>query len=410
MGNVRVQKIWSPAPAVLAVPKKSGDPLPSSAEPALPSPAGHDFSRVRAHPKKDLKDYPEQELRNVAVRTLNVSKEDVERAFRDPAAPRPGTRFTIDFGSSVSDEKTEREALSRVAAYLESQGILRLSSSISLEIQAAGGVYRFTSIVRTTLLKPHEVGFAPPEVVLVERIGPIAAPAQSGDPQKLLKPERTTIRKVKLQRGPDWKENEWNAVTSVLEQLPDSALQAIAGIELLRRPVGTGTEEAESNAMRRTLTFFDASFDQTAARIGGRSRLHHVVAHEIGHFVDADPLMKATKYFYNKKKWSSAVSHSGFVWGPSNGYVPEQVEGPEGVKETPFRQAAAKDGVTDRTMLNGVTSYAASSWKEQFAESYALYMNDPGLLRTLRPNIYRYFEATFPSAPSGHQNARGRTQ
>jgi hypothetical protein len=373
-------------------------PLPSSAGEAF----GHDFSRVKAHtqPGNELPAYPEQETRRLAVLTHAVSREDVEQAFQSTAAPLLRRRSSLAFGSSVAAEKAAREGLSRVAAYLESVEILRPSSSISLEIEAAGGIYRFTAVGRTTQLGPREVGFAPPETVLIEKIGPLTGPGPSGDPQKSLPTERVSIQKVKLKRGPGWTESEWLSVTAVLAELPDSALDKIAGIELLRRPAGTDTEPAESNVIAGTMTFFDSAFQPTATRFGSRSWFHHVVAHEIGHFADAEPLRKVIKHYYNKKKWSSAVSHAGFVWGPANGSTPVPIEGPPGVKETLFRQAAAQDGVTDRVMLAGVTSYAAKSWREQFAEAYALYLNDPALLRTIRPNIYRYLETAFPpSAP-----------
>ena len=55
----------------------------------------------------------------------------------------------------------------------------------------------------------------------------------------------------------------------------------------------------------------------------------------------------------------------------------------------PGRAAADK-------LTGGITAYSNTDWQELFAESFALYVNDPNLFRVLRPNLYQYFATKFP--------------
>ena len=50
-----------------------------------------------------------------------------------------------------------------------------------------------------------------------------------------------------------------------------------------------------------------------------------------------------------------------------------------------FRQAAQQDGG------KRITEYSNKEWQEYYAESFSLYISDPGTLERLRPNVFAFF-------------------
>ena len=54
-----------------------------------------------------------------------------------------------------------------------------------------------------------------------------------------------------------------------------------------------------------------------------------------------------------------------------------------------------------------VSGYGATSRQEGYAEAFALYVADPTVLKTLRPNVFAYFEGQFnaPAAATPAQPA-----
>ena len=64
-----------------------------------------------------------------------------------------------------------------------------------------------------------------------------------------------------------------------------------------------------------------------------------------------------------------------------------------------YRKAALADGlVADPagTLSHGLTDYSETSWAENYAESFSIYVDDPDLLRDIRPTVYAYFATRFP--------------
>jgi hypothetical protein len=63
-----------------------------------------------------------------------------------------------------------------------------------------------------------------------------------------------------------------------------------------------------------------------------------------------------------------------------------------------FRDAAARDDVRARPagqaaqLRGGPTDYSNVDWLEMYAESFMLYVTDPGLLRAIRPNIHAFMD------------------
>ena len=78
-------------------------------------------------------------------------------------------------------------------------------------------------------------------------------------------------------------------------------------------------------------------------------------------------------------------------------------ENPLGGKDGDFRAAATKDGIklpTGGTSLTGgPTEYSNSNWEDIYAESFAIYVTDPELLKLTRPNLHAYFVKKYPRKP-----------
>jgi hypothetical protein len=73
-----------------------------------------------------------------------------------------------------------------------------------------------------------------------------------------------------------------------------------------------------------------------------------------------------------------------------------------------FQAAARADGVrparggqttaegTTATLSGGPTTYSDTDYGELYADSLALYVLDPDLLRAIRPHIFVYFARLYP--------------
>lgn len=64
-----------------------------------------------------------------------------------------------------------------------------------------------------------------------------------------------------------------------------------------------------------------------------------------------------------------------------------------------FRKAALADGLimdAAGTLTHGLTDYMENAWHDVYAEAFSIYLNDPDLLRGLRPTAYACFAGKFP--------------
>ncbi len=231
------------------------------------------------------------------------------------------------------------------------------------------------------------------------------------------------VRTVKMKRAANWKEDDWRAVTSALEALPDIALKQAEGVTFVREAVKVCKPEelaaktcspnrsGETNAVNKTITIFDSAFAASDTRFGTATWLQQTVAHEIGHEADYRPLGAAFSQFQKSKDESKVLaartrSGSAFVKHAQKGrnlYQVTEVGG--GATKGTFREAAISDGLqvtnNDKQITGGgVTAYGETNWGELFAESFALYMVDPDVLKAIRPNCFAYLEKTYPKTPA----------
>lgn len=232
------------------------------------------------------------------------------------------------------------------------------------------------------------------------------------DPLVILKSDKVTLRKVTFERGPGWFDRDWNLIVAALEQLPDPILKEVAGVKFLRQakdvckpgePDCDPNVPASTNSVKKTITIFDTAFIQSTTRFGTQTWLIHTLLHEIGHVADFNPIEDAWK---DEKTIASARSRSGKGWvthkrpGRSDLIWLTELGG---VAKGSFREAAIQDGLQvdqkdDKKITSGgITTYGQTSWGELFAESFSLYLNDPDLLKAIRPNVYKFMVKTYPS-------------
>ena len=421
--------------------------------------------------KSELESIPENERKKVQVLTSVFTDEGqkiIDQAYLNQTDVLIPAERTVQFAASVAQFR--RKGLKNVVFSLTTpakgalQAFLPRNSTINLAIPAAEAVFQFTRLDRPSTAAAGAAG-PTPEVVLVEQVGviprepkplweafpgpfseaPGPLPARESSRMReclaradldycrmevlgqgarkpapvVLKPGKVEIRTVKIERGPNWKESEWTAVSAVLAALPDSALHQAAGITFQREAknvckaeeVTAGScdpeESGNNDAVRKKITIFDNAFKMSTTRYGTSSWIAQVVAHELGHQADFAPLGMAFAQFKqtkDEKKVLASRSRSGSAWikhalrGNAR-FQYTEVGG--GATKGSFREAAIQDGLqvednNKKIVGGGVTKYGQKSWRELFAESFALYITDPDLLRAIRPNVFKYLEQAYP--------------
>lgn len=204
-------------------------------------------------------------------------------------------------------------------------------------------------------------------------------------------------------------------------------------------------ERKGGNINDESITLFDEAFATSPSRYGASTSLVRVLAHEVGHQVDLrsldvalDTYNKGTdqsraeldkalaepeppakgkkkpkkdekskadlaleKYDADKAALKDALdksrSLSGVGW-QDDGRTRNMTDAPASA-DGDFMKAAALDGLAltaEKVTSGSITEYGKKSIVEQFAELFSVYLTDPKLLETIRPNVYAYFAARFP--------------
>lgn len=398
---------------------------------------------------------PEEDRKKVQVITETLSKkrrEEIERAYLAPGVPKLPSGMTVQFGASVA--KSSHDGLNAVVGIILAAG-MPPNTSITLAISAAGGAYRFTRVERSStkdevmiVERTGDLGTAFTQVPATKPVweaspgpysrdhGPLAhrQARQMSDclalgagledckvavPETTLREGEFEIRKVKMRRGPGWKVSDWTALHAALEALPETVLQQAVQVKFLRKPrricgeaelkakkCDSNTEADTSPAFRR-ITLFNIAFRESSTRQGTSTLLESTLIHEIGHLADATALVNALVDQQNGalslQKLKDTRSLSGMAW--IDNVIDEQggihlgFQDPVVTSKGSFREAAIKDGLVlkDGAIASGgVTHYGQTDWGELFAESYMIYFTDPDLLKAIRPNVFKYFEAIWP--------------
>ncbi len=378
---------------------------------------GPGAARVQRQPN-DLGSYPEAERRSIVQ--SNIPTPMIDAAFLltvfGTAVQNGGATTSYGFGGTTvfgtGIDPAMQRGLTSTGAYLAGQtNVLPLGSTLTVHLdltpyKGPNGSFRFSNFTHTESGKPA----AP--LLLIESTG--AAPATVA--AATVPTGSFTVRNQSFTAGGGWNDQQFGRLMAVLAKLPDSVLQEAAGITFSLRGQGTPDEAGKYDAANDEIVIHQNAFPATSTTYGGGDHAMYSITHEVGHLLDLRRLERAWRTFNTggqtaagKTKLLSERSLSGTRYkdpGSAPGATFDQVDDRTKMTGNDFRAAAQKDGIKpgkagSDPLTGGITSYSNTDWQELFAESFALYVNDPNLFRILRPNLFQHFSSKFPlPAPS----------
>ncbi|HLO18748.1 MAG TPA: hypothetical protein VK206_28210, partial [Anaerolineales bacterium] len=377
---------------------------------------------------------PQRERQKLTVVTTAVIF-DVDNLFSTKIAkttiPLP-VGVTARFASGVPAKL--QDGLKNVAGTIIPDP-LKLNSTITLalDLEPYGGDY---STYRFTYLEHTSKGGKSTQEVLIERLGAVGleglAKSQSVAAQKKFDAHN-------FKRGSGWSDPEFASVLAGIAQISDAILSPVDGITFNRDRVNKQDPNTGGNYNpdTHTITMFDRAFKISPTRFGSpgagiSTDTTRAVTHEIGHAVDLLPLRQAWDSLEQKRKilqtafaqyenppgsgsysfpnteqakfnklkndiqaaeiaLTAARAGSGERYSKDASGTFKMVEGGTAAGSIEFRLAAGKDGG------KRITTYSNKEWQEYYAESFSLYITDPGTLQRLRPNVYAFFSKKYPN-------------
>ncbi|MGN7783999.1 hypothetical protein ACTJIJ_05720 [Niabella sp. 22666] len=184
-----------------------------------------------------------------------------------------------------------------------------------------------------------------------------------------------------------WPDNRYDELIDVMNRVPATALQQIDGMRFryrsqLLQTISQLGEDGEAllqtgvPANQREIIIWSTVTRPTVLNYSGFARTAYVVAHEIGHWLDFNPIFIAAN-------GTATDSASGFYRIGGDGALTEGAN-----RRTRFSRLNSANP--------SATSYGTTDLKESFAEYFAMYVTDPAQLRLLRPDIFSYFQSAYP--------------
>ncbi len=381
---------------------------------------------------------PASEAHPIRVMTASATISNLDDLFSTQVATTtislPGG-VTARFASGIPTSL--QHGLSNVAGEL-STGMtppaLEANSTITLalDLEKYGSdyaAYRFTWVVH------HPPHGASTQEILIEKLGTIGVEALAPSERASLQAKFDQHHFV---RGNGYSEPQFDAVLAAISQIPDAVLTPIDGITFQRDTASATDPEAggDYSPTTHTITMYDRGFTPSMMRTGVPGMAFatesvRAVRHEVGHALDLLPLRQAAARVdvaqqnlrtafaqyetppgsgnfrfpsseqanFNhlqqlitaaEQGQSQARSVSGHRWQANAQGVQEIVQGGTAAGSNEFRLAAQQDGGVR------VTHYSDKEWGEYFAESYSLYVTDPGALQRLRPHVFAVLQRRFP--------------
>jgi hypothetical protein len=272
-------------------------------------------------------------------------------------------KTTVVWGNTVPTDTKFRAGLQSIAADLITQtystddnatkptnfredSTLKFAFDFSKQ-KGANGVWQFTYV---------KVGAAGAHQLFIEFLGPLpsfAAPGNVDDKVKQLGYSITGFAK-----------DEREFVLETIALLPNTVTTKLpSGLKFARQSkptagaCGTSPEWASGDYCHtsKTVTMYDRWTAPSSVVFTRASDQARMVMHEVGHALDEN----------------NASAHAA------------------------FDAAVTADGGTP------ISGYAAKSSLESYAECFSVFMTDPELLKTLRPNVHKYFTDRYGSAAAG---------
>ena len=164
-------------------------------------------------------------------------------------------------------------------------------------------------------------------------------------------------------------DSQYDKVLEAINELPATLLSSIKGI-----PIHAGTTDRGSSGEAGEYLHNRAAGSKTWSRKiivyndffkMNLEQRKFLMVHELGHAVDFRP---------NEGTGGSGKTSAS--------------------RSKIFKKAVKLDGGIGK----GVSTYKETStdYSEYYAEAFTMYLNQPDTLKALRPNVYKYFTATYP--------------
>ena len=322
-----------------------------------------------------LGDIPPNKRRQLSIYESPVPSEDIEAQFS--ANFIPSKSVTLIQSSSVPADPKLQKGLERVAFFLQHKvkPSLNLNQTMSVEIKAASGLFRFTKIA----LAPIESGT---EILLIEKIGSLPAAPTQGQLSTNKTSFETKYKGFGFKLTSVWSSSqEISQLDDALTQVSISARNKTKDLIFDRRSsqVGSEGEAGHYNPGTHTIEVFQSAFDSSALRYGRHNLLAKVLDHEVGHAT-----AHATVNHTPNKKLMAEFKAAARLDGASDDKTGERT----------FK--GADNVVKVKTVKGGITEYGDVDIGEYYAEAFSLYSLDPTTTELIRPNVFKFFKKNFP--------------
>ena len=329
--------------------------------------------QVPANPTS-LADYSaiQKEISFDTATDMPVGAKDLPELFKKGGArfqPRAGFDVSLNFSGNIAQDPAKQDLL-EIGLGGVARALFNLTSTTTdpvkkgstailvLSLDRFGGRdgrYRFTSVAGA---KASEIQ------ILVEYLGPAPQALSTWDRLGSEGQEKLAQRFDRF--GFTWGDGDvaWSydkkaQVMQALALLPDAVLNEVSGIswERHRAEKGPEGESGEYRYPERMIRLYTSAFIDDW-------HLIEVVAHEVGHGLSRRP--------WERKH--SAKSHE---------------------NEPSYRHAAGP-------LAKAPTEYGRKAYAEDFAEAFALFINEPETFKLLRPELFEYFtklDGGLPAPP-----------
>ncbi len=301
----------------------------------------------------------------------NSPVRDVPELFKPKGArftPRDGVDVSYHFSKDIAAEPDKQSVietgLMNIARALfnlasTSTGTVKkgLTSIMNFDLARFGGRdgrYRFTSVAGKTAGQVE---------ILIEYLGPAPTPLSTWDALGPKGQQKLTDRFAKF--GFTWGDGDvaWSydkkaQVMQALALIPDAVLSEVSGISWERGKARTGSDGEAGDyrsGRERKITLYTSAFDDDWGVI-------EIVAHELGHGLGFRP---------QERKSTDSPRHD----------------------QSAYRTAAGP-------LAKAPTEYGRRAFKEDFAEGFALFIEEPDTLKLLRPDLFDYFTNLVKGLPA----------
>ena len=344
-----------------------------------------------------------------------LSSEEIKQRMTDQGSPKPPAD-EVRFGSAI-DDKIKR-GLTHLAVEFAGNA-LRSDSVVSVPLNlkpfgGVNGVYRFTRVARKT---------KPKRLLIIDQV--------SAKPPRTLtatgaKAQEKRFAKFGLRLGSGFgSDDDKKQLYAALARVPDSSLERVRGARFVRKlqDVGERNEPGHYDPNTNTIMLFGAAKQafMSSADAGGADWFTYALMHELGHALDYGPFARAlAKRDSTERALEEATLRARQIRVDPNAGLDAGDKADEQKKKdrlevarltkelakaeaalekvSPGNKAATYSSGTAYGKVKGaaISSYGKKGGKiEDFAELFALYTLDPELLKSLRPDKYKYFSETF---------------